>query len=492
MAAAATVAGGEDRDDEDYDDDVDDGPRRRKAEDLFSLRLSELRDFRSIHGHGSIPMPYPPNPPLGVWAANLRRQHALWKRAREESADAAAVAEHGEGDRPGGATTAAPYDGYLTPRRRERLTAAGFDFESLTERRFAARAGELEEFRARHGHCMVPEKWDENPALGAWVSNLRSSYRRMMMMQRRSSKDGRDDEAANGIDDDDDADSEGEKKPRRRTKNILLQPLQRLHRRKKRRLRSPRLSHLDEERIQLLEEMGFVWSSVDRKWLGMLEWAKAYGAVSRELDAAAEDRPLLWENYLKFVSEVQDQSVLTSFHPQDRILALLSEGSGSDNRADRQFLPADLDYRVPPNDDLHYPLRIWMINQRSNYSRMKRGENNTSSSSSLPSTMTDRRRLALEEIHFPWSGRFPNRIEEVRHEEQLEEERERRRERERQKERREREERERVERILKTPSIVATSDSVSGPGEDGGEGAGTGSVLDVMALWDAGDDDDDW
>ena len=74
------------------------------------------------------------------------------------------------------------YIGYLTPQRRTQLISAGFDFTSLTERQFQSKLRELEMFQERYGHCMVPEKWEENVALGAWVSNLRSLYRRRTSM----------------------------------------------------------------------------------------------------------------------------------------------------------------------------------------------------------------------------------------------------------------------------------------------------------------------
>ena len=35
---------------------------QNRHEVLFQKRLEELRDFHAQHGHGSIPIPYPPNP----------------------------------------------------------------------------------------------------------------------------------------------------------------------------------------------------------------------------------------------------------------------------------------------------------------------------------------------------------------------------------------------------------------------------------------------
>ena len=87
--------------------------------------------------------------------------------------------------------------------------------------------------------------------------------------------------------------------------------------------------------------------------------------------------------------------------------------------------------------------------------------------------MTPSRQRSLEELHFPWSGRFRNRIEQDRYEAERAARIERQRERERRLERREREERERVERLTRSRETVVEME------------------MDVMALWDAGGDDDD-
>ena len=133
-----------------------------RNEQLFQERIQQLRTFQKKYGHGSIPSPYKPNPSLGIWAANLRRQHTLSLRAEK---------------------TNRPYIGYLTSERYQTLIKEGFEFTSLTERQFQLRIAELQKFKDRFGHCNVPEKWDENLGLGAWVSNIRSLYKRRHRIQ---------------------------------------------------------------------------------------------------------------------------------------------------------------------------------------------------------------------------------------------------------------------------------------------------------------------
>lgn len=487
--------------------------RLNRNERLFQQRLAELREFRSEHGHGSIPTPYPPNPSLGIWAANLRRQHVLWKQSEEKRV----------------AASSAPYIGYLTDQRRKQLSSAGFDFTSLTERQFQTRLGELKEFKERYGHCMVPEKWDENIALGAWVSNIRSLYKRKRSMQhQRQFHESHLEE---------DPSHQNNRNGKHRQRRTLLKSSNP----RTKRQRSPRFSHLDEERIKLLEDIGFVWSSIDRKWLEMLEWAKVYGVVNyhmklsegvggtydEETSSAQEklngtqlsnqNSTLLLDNYHHFMRNIQDQSLLPSFHPQDEILGLLLDESyaqndqahqqqpavislsqsDSSNQLDDAFQLTSLDYRIPPNDTLHLPLRIWMINQRSNYNRLDHSSVDQTEDeikpranlSQVPSTMTPQRQRALEAINFPWSGRFRHRVEEVQYEIEQTEKMERQREKERRMEQKEREERERVEQL--TSSLVASVSVSASGGEDSGSIAAEEDV-DIMALWGAEDDDDDW
>lgn len=460
----------------------------------FLRRLAELRSFHSRHGHGSVPNPYPNNPSLGNWAANLRRHDVMRKRAERDGQ---------------------PYTGPLTPSRRSLLCAVGFDFVSLTERKFLNRVKELEDFRGRFGHCMVPEKWEENAALGAWVSNLRSLYR-----QRQQSNAFEKTTA--------DHHNVTQKRRRRmRTSNILKKytfPIK-----ARRRQRFPRFSQLDDERIKLLDDMGFVWCYRDQKWWMMLEWAKIYGVVSRRFrensylghgadsnnnsenyirnsDAlhidggrynhvkilkkdgesfkqyknnSSSSNTTLLEKYQKFVHSIRHGSLLSDFHLQDEILTQLLK----DNRTDAQHSignvtqrlkalyqsPCSLDYRIPRNDTLHRPLRIWMVSQRCNNNRLPLQSNVKQSSRS--SGMTSQRKHALEEIQFPWSERFPNLMEEVRY--RLEKEQQD--ERQRQKKLKIRQEKEQVERLMISSSLVEVEE------ED----------TNIMALWNEENEDDD-
>jgi hypothetical protein len=421
--------------------------RQKRNEELFQVRLSQLHEFRAQHGHGCIPTPYHPNPSLGVWAANLRQQNVLRKQAERKSI---------------------VYKGYLTDERKRQLLKAGFDFTSLTERQFQTRIKELQEFKQRYGHAAVPEKYKDNMALGAWVSNLRSLYRRQLLTQNNDETD----------------ESFGGGKVKRRTSRSLLR--QSHHRVKRRRL--PRFSHLNEDRIRMLEEIGFIWKNHDKRWFEMLEWAKIYAVFNYLLSLETEINESIQSNYNKVLNELQDPKLTPTFRSQEEIKQVLlgenfihnvPEQSLHNHTEDVNGSVLYLDYCISPSDRQHQPLRIWMINQRSNYNRRVQ---NKSKTSSLQSTMTDQRQKALEYIHFPWSGRHRHRLEEIQYLEEKEAERIRESEKLAKRKAKEREEQEKVQML--TSSIVA---SVTAESDDNAH-----DEMDIMSLWDAEDDEDDW
>lgn len=460
-------------------------PKLKRNEVLFQQRLSELKAFIDENGHGSIPTPYEGNPPLGVWAANLRRQFVIREHAEQESSE---------------------YKGFLTDERLDVLKDSGFDFTPLTERQFKIRLEELKEFKEKYGHTCVPEKFEENLALGTWVSNMRTQYKKKRAESESTPEEGK----VNG-------DNEPGIVKERYSKNMLEHEIVPTKKRR-RRQRSKRASQLDDEKERLLEEIGFVWNAKDRKWWEMLEWAKVYAVVNYELASSRDENAsisldatdgsfnrtelderdtLLLDNYYTFVQNIQDPSLLPYFHPQDEILdLLLDENYVESVLGQTQHLHSFpvtemqhnstvhdcplLDYRVPVNDTLHYSLRIWMVNQRSNYHRRFQ---NATDIGFIPSTMTDQRQQALEEINFPWSGRHPNRCEEIRYEIEHEEKNRIEMEKTRRREKKMKEEQEKIEQLKIRQDTTPLAPVTPVVAED-----------DIMSLWGAEDDeyDDIW
>lgn len=118
---------------------------------MWKERYDELVIFWKKHGHSCVPQRYPPNKALGKWVHKQRQEH---KKKRD-----------------GLACT-------LTLYRIESLEKVNFQFdptnraEGLWQRRYK----ELVHFMGIHGHCMVPQKYPSNKALGKWVHRQRHEF----------------------------------------------------------------------------------------------------------------------------------------------------------------------------------------------------------------------------------------------------------------------------------------------------------------------------
>jgi hypothetical protein len=107
-------------------------------------RLSELADYRKIHGHCNVPQKYSENNNLGTWVATQRYQYRL----------------HLEGKR----------SQQMTLPRIQALESLGFEWGvCVTHPAWEDRLSELADYRKIHGHCNVPYNYSDNTKLGMWV-----------------------------------------------------------------------------------------------------------------------------------------------------------------------------------------------------------------------------------------------------------------------------------------------------------------------------------
>ena len=102
--------------------------------------FSSLSHFKSRHGDCNVPQRWPDNQRLAHWISNQRQ----FKRK-----------------------------GYLSKDRTDRLEQLGFAWSpksTFWDKMFAA----LVDYKRKHGHCNVPNKWSENRQLASWVVSQRS------------------------------------------------------------------------------------------------------------------------------------------------------------------------------------------------------------------------------------------------------------------------------------------------------------------------------
>jgi hypothetical protein len=114
----------------------------------WAQRLSELADYRKIHGHCNVPANYGENSKLANWVTNQRKSYKL--RAKEKAS-------------------------FIATARIQELESMGFEWEVI-DTAWEDRLSELADYRKIHGHCNVPRKYGENTKLATWVANQRRSY----------------------------------------------------------------------------------------------------------------------------------------------------------------------------------------------------------------------------------------------------------------------------------------------------------------------------
>lgn len=118
-------------------------------EERWDQKLLELRTFRKRHGHSLVPHTYPPNPQLARWVKRQRRQYKLMQDGKAST---------------------------MTPDRVEILEQDGFVWDSH-EAAWREKIEDLRQYRAKHGHCLVPSNYRENPQLATWVKCQRRQYK---------------------------------------------------------------------------------------------------------------------------------------------------------------------------------------------------------------------------------------------------------------------------------------------------------------------------
>jgi hypothetical protein len=106
----------------------------RGATCTWKDRLSELANYRKLHGHCSVPKRYSEITMLGRWVANQRHQYRLHQEGKTSP---------------------------ITLPRIQALESLGFVWDPLSAP-WEARLRELADYRKVHGHCNVPRKYSEN------------------------------------------------------------------------------------------------------------------------------------------------------------------------------------------------------------------------------------------------------------------------------------------------------------------------------------------
>ncbi len=113
-----------------------------KPKDKWNEMYANLLEFKNLYGNCNVPRGWQRNPELSNWVNRQRRQYKT---------------------------------GQLDEEQIKKLEDVGFLWDirqNIWEKRFS----ELSLFKAKIGHCDVPDKWGENPKLSHWVGVQRRNY----------------------------------------------------------------------------------------------------------------------------------------------------------------------------------------------------------------------------------------------------------------------------------------------------------------------------
>jgi hypothetical protein len=112
----------------------------------WASRLSELADYRKLHGHCKVPRSYK----LGAWVHTQRNQYKMHLKGKASS---------------------------MTLPRIQALEGIGFEWSFYAIASWEDRLTELVDYRKIQGHCNVPQHYNENTKFGKWVHTQRSQYK---------------------------------------------------------------------------------------------------------------------------------------------------------------------------------------------------------------------------------------------------------------------------------------------------------------------------
>jgi len=178
-------------------------------ETLWEERYMELQAYKESHGDCLVPQDYPDNRSLGYWVDRQRQNYRKGKLSMERVSRLEAVAfdwdpfgtqweemfeelvayKEAVGDclvpasypynRPLGRWVDNQRQSYrkgkLSEERLAWLEAVGFGWDPLGTQ-WEEIFDELVAYKEAHGDCLVPREFPDNPPLGNWVTNQRTSY----------------------------------------------------------------------------------------------------------------------------------------------------------------------------------------------------------------------------------------------------------------------------------------------------------------------------
>jgi len=130
--------------------------RNKIRHDVWNIRYDELKKYIAEHGNSYVPRSYAP---LGHWVNNQRKYLARYLGGLDEESSESTTTD----------------EEVLSLERIEKLNEIGFVWVAH-EGRFFQKLHELKLYKKNHGDTLVPRYYAENPSLGHWVHDRRIEY----------------------------------------------------------------------------------------------------------------------------------------------------------------------------------------------------------------------------------------------------------------------------------------------------------------------------
>jgi hypothetical protein len=137
--------------------------RRTPTRVSWDDRMAMLQAYQTEHGDLLIPIRYKLNPSLGKFVHNTREQYKLYHKKTPE--------------------------GYkkkcsLTAERIQQLDDLGFVWSTERSKRqeedWTTRLEQLQAYKKKHGDCLVPHGYVEDPSFAEWIHRQRTTYASML------------------------------------------------------------------------------------------------------------------------------------------------------------------------------------------------------------------------------------------------------------------------------------------------------------------------
>lgn len=121
-----------------------------RGDEFWKANYEKLRQYHGVTGHCRVPHAFASDPKLGEFVTDQRRQHRLRLEGKSS---------------------------HMTDERKAKLDELGFEFSLRQRVGWDERLAELVQYKHVHGDCDVPQQYEQNKALGKWVSKQREQYR---------------------------------------------------------------------------------------------------------------------------------------------------------------------------------------------------------------------------------------------------------------------------------------------------------------------------